>query len=408
MDALPLADAVIKGDLDAVKAQLQVLQSLGDRPAVRAACGSCEYGSGRGLKSVLHCAVQDSHVPILRLLLDAGGSVGSTDDSGNTGLHWAADRGMARSARVLLEAGADKHAMNNFGRTPEQKAAEERWDQAPVKAGKACIRSMFAGDFEASWDSMPEQAASRPSPIRSPPDSSPTAAAQATAVCGVPVPPPQRPQPAPPPEPSSAPPLVEDSAPQSLRQLVRADDLLAVETQMNEIRNAALGAGLSRVDAQDAVIAAITNTEEGDYDQRIVHSPLHMAASLGRIGIIQYCLAQGASPNKETDKGETPLHLAALAGRHECVLELLKAGGDPEHRNNFNRTPVELAESNEFDSSEMKYCKERTRIAFRGFNSKAAGRPSRGSADDLASTAVPESSRGDDAHSDSISVSIHM
>ena len=60
---------------------------------------------------------------VLRLLLDAGADVHATDSFGRTPLHAAADNGAATAVRVLLQHGAKYDAKDNDGRTPSELAA---------------------------------------------------------------------------------------------------------------------------------------------------------------------------------------------------------------------------------------------------------------------------------------------
>lgn len=64
-----------------------------------------------GKEKVLRCAAENGHLEIVKLLLEAGADVHAED---NYALRWAATNGHTEIVRLLLEAGADVHAQNKF------------------------------------------------------------------------------------------------------------------------------------------------------------------------------------------------------------------------------------------------------------------------------------------------------
>ncbi|MCO7473065.1 ankyrin repeat domain-containing protein [Stenotrophomonas maltophilia] len=58
---------------------------------------------------------------------------------------------------------------------------------------------------------------------------------------------------------------------------------------------------------------------------------------------MEACLSMGAGPNVPNAQGEMPLHIAARLGRHGVVLRLLEVGGDPTHGNPRGETPLHQA-----------------------------------------------------------------
>merc|ERR1712032_516540 len=109
-----------------------------------------------------------------------------------------------------------------------------------------------------------------------------------------------------------------------LAELVKRGDLAAVCQMLEELR---------RTGGDQAIIAEVSNTEEGVHDSRIVHSPLHIAARKGLSDIVQIFLSTRVNPNIKNDQLNTPLHFAAESGRCDCVELLLHAGADPLIRN---------------------------------------------------------------------------
>ncbi len=59
------------------------------------------------------CATASNHADCVRLLLEAGANKYAKDEDGRTALLWAALDGHADCARLLVDAGADKEATDN-------------------------------------------------------------------------------------------------------------------------------------------------------------------------------------------------------------------------------------------------------------------------------------------------------
>jgi ankyrin repeat protein len=58
-------------------------------------------------------------------------------------------------------------------------------------------------------------------------------------------------------------------------------------------------------------------------------TPLHYAASMNQLVVVQYLLEQGAMPNAPAPDGSSPILMAAQAGARDIVQVLLDAGADP-------------------------------------------------------------------------------
>ena len=105
------------------------------------ACGSVEQwgdvidNSGR---SPLHDAAQYGDSEILKLLvLNAKGNINNSDNNGYTPLHLAAggykqDRNTLAKVELLLEAGANVHTRNKYGRTPLTSAKSQKSSQDDI------------------------------------------------------------------------------------------------------------------------------------------------------------------------------------------------------------------------------------------------------------------------------------
>ena len=72
----------------------------------------------------LHTASMNGRTPIVKLLIDNGALVNSTDSIGFTPLHLAAQEGHLATARLLVTRGARTDAANRQGAMPIHKAAQ--------------------------------------------------------------------------------------------------------------------------------------------------------------------------------------------------------------------------------------------------------------------------------------------
>ena len=66
-----------------------------------------------------------------------------------------------------------------------------------------------------------------------------------------------------------------------------------------------------------------------------------LASLAGRRETVVFLLEEGADPNLEGNDGSTPMHGAAFMGHLEVVQELIAAGGSPFHQNNRQETPID-------------------------------------------------------------------
>ncbi len=73
-------------------------------------------------------------------------------------------------------------------------------------------------------------------------------------------------------------------------------------------------------------------------------SLLDLVARVGTLEEVDLLIAANAQINSPGDMGYTPLHSAASEGRLDMVEHLLKLGADPTLRSEFGATPAETAE----------------------------------------------------------------
>ena len=71
---------------------------------------------------------------------------------------------------------------------------------------------------------------------------------------------------------------------------------------------------------------------------------IHFVARFGGPDEIELLVRSGAHVNAVGDMGYTPLHWAATEGRLEVVKRLLDLGADPYIKNEFDTTPIDCAE----------------------------------------------------------------
>lgn len=77
----------------------------------------------------LHSALANREVAIAEMLLDVGADIHAVQAGGWSPLHYAAAAGLASIAERLIAGGADIHQTNNNGRTPLDAAIEKKQDK---------------------------------------------------------------------------------------------------------------------------------------------------------------------------------------------------------------------------------------------------------------------------------------
>ncbi|MCY4173388.1 MAG: ankyrin repeat domain-containing protein [Cyanobacteria bacterium MAG CAR3_bin_5] len=82
----------------------------------------------------------------------------------------------------------------------------------------------------------------------------------------------------------------------------------------------------------------ITSLALGSYG-----TPLHKAASVNHVEMVELLLQHGADINAEDRSENSPLHLAIYAGHGDLARLLIEAGADVQARNHAGNTPVQMA-----------------------------------------------------------------
>ncbi len=111
-----VADAAMRGDVDAVRRLLDASADVNGRPADV----NARQGDGA---TALHWAAYGGDVELARLLIDAGADPAAANRNGSTPLWLAATNGDTAMIQTLLDAGADPNESLPLGRTPLMLAA---------------------------------------------------------------------------------------------------------------------------------------------------------------------------------------------------------------------------------------------------------------------------------------------
>ncbi len=88
------------------------------------------------------------------------------------------------------------------------------------------------------------------------------------------------------------------------------------------------------------VLGANLNWQDEDDFNR---TPLHMAASRGKVEIAKILIDAGANVNVQNEWDNTPLHLAAMDGEIEIAQMLIDAGAYVDVQDIIGRTPLHWA-----------------------------------------------------------------
>ena len=120
--------------------------------------------------------------------------------------------------------------------------------------------------------------------------------------------------------------------------------LIAVGADVNATDNSKetplhLAAEVGQVAVVNALIAAEADVNATNNYRE---TPLHLAAKWGRLEVMRALIAAEAGVNATNNYRETPLHLAAKWGRLEVMRALIAEGAKLEAKNNYEETPLQI------------------------------------------------------------------
>ena len=328
----PVADAAMRGDVDAVRALLQ-----------QGADASEAQGDGM---TGLHWAAQRGHLEMAELLITAGANVHAGTRIGlYTPLHFASRVGNAPLAVALLAAGSDVHAVTtNSGVTPLHLAAESG------SADAIRVLVEHGGDAnarEGAWDQTPlifAAAHNRPEAIRT------------LLELGA--------------DASLAESVIEDVARHALANATaryRFYEAL-LEFRPDWINNDPTSQGWGPIDLGERptpgqLEVAIRAAREGQRNGEVLDmqwtgaggggrtqaslvgkwgglTPLLHAARAGHAKALLALLDGGADINQSSGDGTSPLLIAMLNGHLDLGLQLLARGADPNVASESGAAPL--------------------------------------------------------------------
>ena len=358
----PVADAAMRGDLDAVRSLLaageDVNGALGDgmtalhwaamkgrldvAEVLLAAGADLEAGTRLGGHTPLHVASRAAHAPLVEALLQAGADADAATSTGATALHFAASAGAPEAVEALVRRGADPDAREpEWGQTPLMFAAAAGRAgsvSALIDAGADASHTAYVLDIVArdAWDQLDRRERN---------------ARVAALRAGRAPPAPSRREAAPRPTAGPGPGLqtvrLEDpEEPTCSGCLGNYADLVGTHGGLTALLLAA------REGHRDAALVLLDNG--ADIDQRSAAddtTPLLIAMINGHFDLAMELFARGADPNLASDAGATPLYAAlnmhwAPKARHpqptdvhqqewsylDVMRTLLEAGVDPNPR----------------------------------------------------------------------------
>ena len=267
-----------------------------------------------GGSTALDFAVSRGSLKTARLLIDSGADVRRVYPSGRTPLHIAVRAHRTPIAALLIDRGADVDASDTFGFTPLLEAIQKRFDDLvallleagadPLLKNKAGVSPIAAAASMHRADLTRELLAK----VDKPPVE-----------------------------------LLSESVRRDLPDIV--DTLLA--SGMNP------SAALHDAALQGRIKLLKTLLEHGaDVNHRTATgtTPLHDAAIRGNVEAARILLENGADVNaRETESGDTPLYMAAAMGRDEVAVLLLEKGANPDIPSKEGGTPLHAAIKNGFD-----------------------------------------------------------
>jgi ankyrin repeat protein len=237
----------------------------------------------------LHLASKWGHVKTARKIIEIGADVEAQSKDGETPLHLASRNGGVEVVRMLIERGADVATRNKDGETPLHRASRYR----EVEVVHMHIERGADMAVQDKYGETPLHLASRNGEV------------------GV------------------------------VRMLIaRGADV----TARNKGGETPLHLALESEQVEVEVVRILIESGVGVAAQnKYGETPLHLASRYGKVEVIRILIEHGAEVVTQNKAGETPLHLASRYGTLQVALMLMERGADVEAHNKNGETPLHLA-----------------------------------------------------------------
>lgn len=326
---------------------------IGDLEASKLLLRKSDVGK-RGITGItpLHCAAQQGHFEIVKLLINEAADVNAFEIAKVTPLHCAAHRGFSDIVAILLDSKADPNSRNKWGQSAMHLAAiaghieileillkrgalkdgKDEHERTPLHCAVLSDRSQVVElllDAGFDWE-VPDNDGRTPLQLAAASGKKEMVdlwlarGAHADTVNG------------------SGKALLHFAVEANEKEVVEL--LLARGVEINIADNRGLmplhfavhggGVIMELLLAKGARIEAVSNKGE---------TPLHFAAAACRKEAVELLLAKGAQVNAVSNEGETPLHFATINYKKEVVELLLARGAQIDKGNNYLRVPLHIA-----------------------------------------------------------------
>lgn len=130
----------------------------------------------------------------------------------------------------------------------------------------------------------------------------------------------------------------------AIRELVKAGADINATTSAREVRNSVLHTCVMKEDLESVDFLLSQEGLNVSPKDDLGYTPLHVAARINHIPIINRLVDAGADLTLRTIHGWTPLHIASMSGRLDAVKRLLELKFDIYAEDNDGRTPSHLAD----------------------------------------------------------------